>query len=140
MITEDRLIEICTPDFPDISFAEIEEILKNQGDAEKYKKLRSDLQARLESNQKQRMIELESETGSEAFAYQLEWNINLINSILNYEFWKGVPYLELEQENKQLRETNLNYIGTMLEFKENLNPLFVKEIQEIQSQEAVKHE
>lgn len=36
MITEDRLIEICTPDFPDITIAEIEQILSNQEKAKKY--------------------------------------------------------------------------------------------------------
>jgi|APSaa5957512535_1039671.scaffolds.fasta_scaffold49881_2 hypothetical protein len=34
-ITEDRLIEICTPDFPDITIAEIEEILLTQKKLEK---------------------------------------------------------------------------------------------------------
>ena len=37
MITEDRLIEICTPDFPDITFAEIEQILNHQRIVEKLK-------------------------------------------------------------------------------------------------------
>lgn len=81
-----------------------EQILENQENAEKHDKLIDDLNSRRESNIKQREIELNSESGSKAFAYQLEWGIDLISAILNYDFYKGRNHLEVEQENKQLKE------------------------------------
>ena len=84
---------------------DINDILEDQEKAQKLDKLIDDLNSRRESNIKQREIELKSKSGSKAFAYQLEWGIDLISAILNYDFYKGRNHLELEQEIKQLRRT-----------------------------------
>ena len=80
----------------------IKQLLDDNEKAKKHDKLIDDLNSRIESNKIQRQIEMDSEGGSKAFAYELEWGINLMSAILNYDFFKGRSYKELLKKINEL--------------------------------------